>query len=157
MISQSEIGSSNQIILIILWQVLGFTMPFTSLKLCKNAWLKPFCRAKPACFDFSLSNFHLQGHILSTRGVALTSEKQQTKVLTATQIEPICHKACETKQKKELLACEVNFNSSTSSHICSPDSPGILQRHPSFADESSSLQETNPSIQNSRGKTSSRF
>jgi hypothetical protein len=106
MIGQSEIGSSNQIIFITLWQVLGFTMPFTSLKLCKNAGLKPFCRAKPACFDFSLSNFNLQGHILSTRGVALTSaprQKQQTKVLTTTQIEPICHKACETKKKR--VAC----------------------------------------------------
>jgi hypothetical protein len=48
--------------------VLGFAVPFTG-KLCKNTGPKPFCWAKPTCFD--LSNFNLQGHILSTNGVAL--------------------------------------------------------------------------------------
>jgi hypothetical protein len=53
-------------------EVLGFAVPFTSLsKLCKNAGPKPFCCAKPACFDFTSSNFNLQGHILNTSGVAL--------------------------------------------------------------------------------------
>ncbi len=43
-------------------QVLGFVVPFTSLSiLCKNAGPKPLCWAKPACFDFSSSNFLLQG------------------------------------------------------------------------------------------------
>jgi hypothetical protein len=32
---------------------------------------KPFCWAKLACFDFSSSNFHLFGHILSTSWAAL--------------------------------------------------------------------------------------
>jgi len=50
--------------------VLGFDVPFTSLsKLCKNAWSKPFCSAKPAFL--TSSNFNLQGHILSIGGVAL--------------------------------------------------------------------------------------
>jgi hypothetical protein len=45
MIGQSEIGSNNQIIFITLvWQVLGFAVPFTSLsKQCKDAGPKPFC------------------------------------------------------------------------------------------------------------------
>jgi hypothetical protein len=45
MIGQSETGSTSQIIFItLLWQVLGFVVPFTSLsKLCKNAGPKPFC------------------------------------------------------------------------------------------------------------------
>jgi hypothetical protein len=33
---------------------------------------KPFCWAKPACFDFSSSNFNFHGHILSTAEAALT-------------------------------------------------------------------------------------
>jgi hypothetical protein len=37
-------------------QVLGFARPFIRVsKLCKNAGPKPFCWAKPACFDFSSS------------------------------------------------------------------------------------------------------
>ncbi len=32
----------------------------------------PFCWAKPACFNFSSSNFVLLGHILCTSGSALT-------------------------------------------------------------------------------------
>ncbi len=56
-------------------QVLDFVVHFTSLsKLCKNDGPKPFCWAKPACFVFSSSNLNLQGHILSTGGVALTSD-----------------------------------------------------------------------------------
>jgi hypothetical protein len=62
-------------------QVLGFAVPFTSLsKLCKNAGPKPFCWAKLACFDFSSSNFYLQGHILSTGGVALTVSHVGNKI-----------------------------------------------------------------------------
>jgi hypothetical protein len=41
-------------------------------KLCKNPGPKPFCWAKLACMDFSSANFNMQGHILSTSGVALT-------------------------------------------------------------------------------------
>jgi hypothetical protein len=53
-------------------QVLGFAVPSTSRsKLCVDVGPKPFCLAKLACFNFSLSNFNLQGHILSTCGVAL--------------------------------------------------------------------------------------
>jgi len=65
---------SDHIYYTLLWQVLGFAVPFTSLsKLCKYAGLKPFCGAKPACCDFSSSNFYVQGHILSTTGDALRS------------------------------------------------------------------------------------
>ncbi len=39
-------------------QVVGFAVPFTGLfTLCENAGSKPFCWAKPSCFDFSSSNF----------------------------------------------------------------------------------------------------
>jgi len=49
-----------------------FHAPFTSLiRLCKIVGPKPICWAKPACFDFSLSNFHWQGYVLSTGGIAL--------------------------------------------------------------------------------------
>jgi hypothetical protein len=41
-------------------------------KLCKNPGPKPFCWAKLACMDFSSAEFNMQGHILSTSGVALT-------------------------------------------------------------------------------------
>ncbi len=37
-----------------------------------NAGPKPFCWAKLTCFDFSSSNFHLQGHIMSTCGSSLS-------------------------------------------------------------------------------------
>jgi hypothetical protein len=54
-------------------EVLDFAVQFTSLiKLCKNVVPKPFCSAKPACFDFSSSNFNLQGHILSTNAAGLS-------------------------------------------------------------------------------------
>jgi hypothetical protein len=63
---------SDHIYCTLLWHVLGSARPFTSLrKQWKNAGSKLFCRAKPACLDFSSSNFNLQGHILSTSGVAL--------------------------------------------------------------------------------------
>jgi hypothetical protein len=52
-------------------QVFGCTVPLSSLsKLCKNAGAKPFCAAKPACFDFSSFNFNFQATILSTDRVA---------------------------------------------------------------------------------------
>jgi hypothetical protein len=55
-------------------QVFGSTVPLTSLsKLCKNAGPKPFCAAKPACFDFSSFNFNFQATILSIDRVALRS------------------------------------------------------------------------------------
>jgi hypothetical protein len=39
----------------------------------ENCWAQnPFCRDKPAYFHFFSSNFHLQGQILSTDGVALS-------------------------------------------------------------------------------------
>ncbi len=53
-------------------EMLCLAVPFTSLiKLCTNAGPKPFCWAKLTCSDFSSSEFNLQGHILSTAGVAL--------------------------------------------------------------------------------------
>jgi hypothetical protein len=62
-------------------QVLGFAVPATSLsKLCRNVGPKPFCWAKLACFNFSLSNFNLQGHILSTCGVALSNARSHTQL-----------------------------------------------------------------------------
>ncbi len=65
---------SDHIYYTLLRQVLGFVVPFTSIsKLCKNAGPKPFCWTKLACFEFSSSNFNLQGHILSTGGVVLSS------------------------------------------------------------------------------------
>jgi len=54
-------------------QVRGFVVPFTSLsKMYKNVGPKPFCCTKLACFDF-FHLFNLQGIILSTSGVALTT------------------------------------------------------------------------------------
>ncbi len=72
-IGQSERGSNSQILFITLvWQVLGFAVPFTNLsRLCKNAGAKLFCLTNPACVDFSSSNVNLHGHILSTSRVAL--------------------------------------------------------------------------------------
>ncbi len=53
-------------------KMLCLAVPLTSLsKLCTNAGPKPFCWAKLTCSDFSSSEFNLQGHILSTAGVAL--------------------------------------------------------------------------------------
>jgi hypothetical protein len=47
-------------------------MPFTGLgNVSKFAGAKPFSRAKPACFDFSSSNFNVKGHKLRTSGDAL--------------------------------------------------------------------------------------
>ncbi len=64
---------SDHIYYTLLWRVLGYTVPFTSLnKLCTTGLPKPFCWAKPACFDFSSSNFNFHGHILSTAEAALT-------------------------------------------------------------------------------------
>jgi hypothetical protein len=56
-------------------QVFGSTVPLTGLmsKLCKNAGPKPFCVAKPVCFDFSSFNFNFEATILSTDRVALRS------------------------------------------------------------------------------------
>jgi hypothetical protein len=42
--------------------------------MCKNAGPKLFWWTKPTCFDFSSSNFNLQGHLLlSIGGVALST------------------------------------------------------------------------------------
>ncbi len=50
------------------------TAPFSSHhKLCNYAEPKPLSCAKPACFEFSSSNFNVQNHTLSTAGDALTS------------------------------------------------------------------------------------
>jgi hypothetical protein len=56
--------------------VLGFVVPFTSIskqeQSVQNCWSQTILLSKkPACFDFSSSNFNLQSHILSTGGVAL--------------------------------------------------------------------------------------
>jgi hypothetical protein len=39
--------------------------------LCKNTTRQLFCETKLTCFDFSSSNFLLEGHLLSIGGVAL--------------------------------------------------------------------------------------
>jgi hypothetical protein len=63
---------SDHIYCTLLWLVLGFAVPYTSLsKLYKNAGPNPFCLAKWAYFHFSSSNINLQGHIRSTSGVVL--------------------------------------------------------------------------------------
>jgi hypothetical protein len=55
-----------------LLQVHTVVAPFTShRKLCNYAKSKLFSSTKPACFDFSLSNFTLHDHIWSTAGDAL--------------------------------------------------------------------------------------
>jgi hypothetical protein len=47
-------------------------MPFTGLSNdSKFAGAKPFSGAKPTYFDFSSSNFNVEGHKLSTNGDAL--------------------------------------------------------------------------------------
>jgi hypothetical protein len=54
-------------------QVLGFAMPFTTLStVCKIDGPKSFAEPDQHAIDLSSSNFNLQGHILSTDGVALT-------------------------------------------------------------------------------------
>jgi hypothetical protein len=66
-----ETGNRSQIIFItlLLRQVLGFAVRFTSLsKLCKNVGPS---QASIACFSFASSNCNLQHHILSTGEVAL--------------------------------------------------------------------------------------
>ncbi len=56
-------GAAVRSYYILLWLVLGFAVPFTSLsKLCKSVGPKPLCWAKLECFDFSSPNFNLQGH-----------------------------------------------------------------------------------------------
>jgi hypothetical protein len=53
----------------------SFAAPFTSLsKLTTYAGAKLFSKAKPAHFDFSLSYFNVQGHIMSTGGTALMTQ-----------------------------------------------------------------------------------
>jgi len=42
--------------------------------------------SQTSCFDFSSSNFHLQGHILSTSGVALKRKNKVLKTLIASSI-----------------------------------------------------------------------
>jgi hypothetical protein len=56
--------------------VLGFAVPFTGISKASATYAKRWAKTisliqKPACFDFSSSNFNLQSHILSTGGVAL--------------------------------------------------------------------------------------
>jgi hypothetical protein len=58
---------SDHIYYTLLLQMSGFAVPFTSLsKLYKSAGPKLLCWSKLAWFDFSSSNFNVQGHILST-------------------------------------------------------------------------------------------
>jgi hypothetical protein len=53
-------------------QVFGFAVPFTSLhKLLQKCWAKTILLSKPVCFDFSSSDFNLQGHIPNIGGVAI--------------------------------------------------------------------------------------
>jgi hypothetical protein len=75
MFSQSNTGSSSQIIFITLlssrWTLHSFASSFTSLsKLTTYAGAKLFSKAKPAYFDFSSSYWH----IMSTGGDALMTQ-----------------------------------------------------------------------------------
>ncbi len=93
---------SDHIYYTLLWRVLGCTVPFTSLnKLCTTGLPKPFCWAKPACFDFSSSNFNFHGHILSTAEAALTSSYRD-QVMTSRKHEQSSREWTEgTGSKKE--------------------------------------------------------
>jgi hypothetical protein len=72
-------------------QVLGFAVPFTSLsKLCQIAGPKPFCCTKPTCFDFSSSNFNLQGDIMCTGGVALRGGRVLRTKCPPTSYNQLC-------------------------------------------------------------------
>jgi len=68
-LDQSKMSSQSTV------GVLGFAMPFYQPEQIgnKNVGPKPFRSPKLALFDFSLSNFAVQGHILSTFGDALIS------------------------------------------------------------------------------------
>ncbi len=59
MVGQSQMGTeSDHIFITLLWQVMGFVVPFTSSsKQGKIAGPKSLCWARPTCFDFSSSNF----------------------------------------------------------------------------------------------------
>jgi hypothetical protein len=66
--------------------VFGSIVPFTSnvpgpIKLLQKCWAKTILLAKPVCFDFSSSNFHLQGHILNTGGVALMERETMEQMM----------------------------------------------------------------------------
>jgi len=51
--------------------------------------VEPFSWAKPACFDFSSSNFTMQGHIVSTAGDALRLDIGQAR-LHSKSIQLVC-------------------------------------------------------------------
>jgi hypothetical protein len=69
--------SSSQITFITLFSSRCFAALSTSLsKLSKYAGEKPISWAKPACVDFSSSDFNVEGHLLSTlRSIALDVSK----------------------------------------------------------------------------------
>lgn len=54
---------------------------YQPLQLCKDVEPKPFSWTKLECFDFTSSNFNLQGHILCTSGVSLKTCLQRQFVL----------------------------------------------------------------------------
>jgi len=83
---QSKTGfSSSQIIFITLFssQCNSFATHLTSLRNLRTyAGANPFSWCKLANFDFSSSDFNMQGHILSTGGDALIRTPKTTLVLT---------------------------------------------------------------------------
>jgi hypothetical protein len=50
----------------------AFYQPQQTVQKC---WVKTILLSQTACFDFSSSNFNLQGHLLSAGGVALSNSK----------------------------------------------------------------------------------
>ncbi len=70
--TNTETHSQIIFITLLFRHVPSFAGDFTNLgKLRKYATSKPFSCAKPACFDFSSSNFNLHSHIRSTGEDAL--------------------------------------------------------------------------------------
>jgi len=68
-------GTSNHIISHCFLQVHTLGAPFHQPpQTVKSCWAKTMPWAKPAYFDFSLSNFNVQCHILSTAGDGLTTD-----------------------------------------------------------------------------------
>jgi hypothetical protein len=59
---------------------------------------------KPACFDFSSSNFNVQGHILSTAGDGLSTQKNLT--MNATKD---CHLFVDPSSLRPFLASPFSF------------------------------------------------
>ncbi len=64
----------------------AFYQPQQTVQKC---WAKTILLSNSTCFDFSSSGFDLQGHILSTGGVALTSQSSSNSMKK--MAKPLCH------------------------------------------------------------------